>query len=87
MVHRAEATTGSDAIEVPSMRIAGHTVGPVWFVKRSNRAYDEMMSDMTDKPILAAIGGEAMRQFRVTLDYPRQRATFELRRQRVSATR
>jgi hypothetical protein len=56
-------------------------------VKRPNRAYDEMMSDMTDKPILAAIGGEAMRQFKVTLDYPRQRATFELRHVDVSATR
>ena len=86
VVHRAETTTGADAIEVPSMRIAGHRVGPVWFVKRPNRAYDEMMSDMTDKPILAAIGGEAMRQFKVTLDYPRQRATFE-RRKRVSVTR
>ena len=64
-------------IEVPTLRIAGYTVGPVWFAKRSNAAYDDMMSYMTDQPILAAIGGSALKDFRITMDYPHQRATFE----------
>ncbi len=74
-----EASTGADLIEVPSMSIGGYTVGPVWFAKRPDSAYDGMMSSLTDKPILAAVGGAALKDFRITLDYPNQRATFKRR--------
>jgi hypothetical protein len=77
VVADAEVSTHASAIEVPVVRIAGFAVGPVWFVKRADAAYDEMLSFLTDRPILAAIGGEALRDFKITLDYPNQRATFE----------
>jgi len=77
VVSNAEVGTNASAIEVPVVRIAGFDVGPVWFVKRADAAYDDMLSSLTDRPILACIGGEAFKDFRITLDYPHQRATFE----------
>ncbi len=74
-----EMTTDADLIEVPKVSIGGYEVGPVWFAKRPNAAYDDMMTAMMDQPILAAIGGSALKDFRITMDYPHQRATFEKR--------
>lgn len=79
VVRRGELTTNADLIEVPTVNIGGYDVGPVWFAKRSDRAYDGIMMMMMDQPILAAIGGNALKTFRITLDYPNQRATFERR--------
>jgi hypothetical protein len=77
VVRHGEESTGSDLIEVPLINIAGYRVGPVWFTKRPDKAYSGMMSMMTDRPILAAIGGNAFKTLRITMDYPNQRATFE----------
>jgi hypothetical protein len=73
----AEVPSRADVIEVPTVNIAGYDVGPIWFAKRPNRAYDGMMSPLMDKPILASIGGQAFKSFRITMDYPNQRVTFE----------
>jgi hypothetical protein len=75
-VQHGEAFTAADIIEVPDIRIAGFDVGPIWFAKRPNSVYDGMMAQVMDKPIAASIGGSALRTFRITLDYPNQRATF-----------
>jgi hypothetical protein len=64
-------------IEVPRITIAGLSVGPVWFVQRPDEALREMLSQMTDKPVDGALGGTALRHFRVTLDYPGAVAYFE----------
>ncbi len=72
-----EARTQADLIEVPSLSIGGYEVGPIWFAKRRNQVYDNMMSPQMDKPVDASIGGVAFRTFRMTLDYPNQRVTFE----------
>ena len=75
---RAEANgSKADMIEVPTLSIAGYTVGPVWFAKRRDMVYDGMMKQLMDKPILASIGGAAFRPFKITMDYPNQRVTFE----------
>jgi len=79
VVRHGELTTNADLIQVPSVNIGGYDVGPVWFAKRSDRAYDGIMMLMMDQPILAAIGGNALKTFRITMDYPNQRATFERR--------
>jgi len=63
-------------IRVPEVRIAGHSVGPVWFAVRPDRNFTEFMSSMTDAPVEGAIGGSALRYFRVVLDYPGQAAYF-----------
>ncbi|HVT31296.1 MAG TPA: hypothetical protein VHE32_01520 [Rhodanobacteraceae bacterium] len=63
-------------IRVPSVEIAGWRVGPVWFTDRPDGAFRTMMSSMTDKPVEGAIGGNALKHFRMTLDYPRGTAYF-----------
>jgi hypothetical protein len=85
VVRHGELTTNADLIEVPTVNIAGYDVGPVWFAMRSDRAYDGIMMMMMDQPILAAIGGNALKTFRITMDYPNQRATFEQREGKVRA--
>ena len=67
----------ADLIEVPVVTIAGYDVGPIWFAKRRDAAYDNMMSPQMDQPVDASIGGVAFRSFRMTMDYPHQRVTFE----------
>jgi hypothetical protein len=73
----AAEQNGADLIEVPRVTIAGHTVGPVWFATRPDQAYDVTMRQMMDAPIAGALGGNALRTFRITMDYPNQRVTFE----------
>jgi hypothetical protein len=64
-------------IEVPTIRVAGHSVGPVWFTQRADRNFHEWMSQWMDKPIDGALGGSALHYFRVTVDYPNAVAVFE----------
>ncbi len=77
MLDSAEAGTREKMIQVPVVTVAGHSVGPVWFTLRADKTYDEFMSQYMDKPIVGSLGGDGLRYFRVTLDYPNRRATFE----------
>ena len=63
-------------IEVPEIVVAGIRVGPVWFTRRGDENY-RWMSQWTDQPIVGALGGSALRYFRVTLDYECGSAVFE----------
>ena len=64
-------------IEVPSISIGGHAVGPVWFTVRPDRNFHQFMSRWMDRRIEGAVGGSAFRYFRITLDYPNAVAEFE----------
>jgi hypothetical protein len=65
-------------IRVPVVVIAGKKVGPVWFARRSNDAYDKMMAEYMDCNCDGAIGGNAFRSFKtITIDYPGRAAWFE----------
>lgn len=75
-VEKGERGSGAPLIEAPSLRIAGLDAGPVWFTGRADRNFTEWMSQWTDRPITGALGGNAMRRFRVTADYPAARATL-----------
>jgi hypothetical protein len=72
----AQETTRSDMIEVPDVRIAGLQVGPVWFTHRSDASFHEFMSSMMDARVEGALGGNALRTLRMTIDYPGARAAF-----------
>ena len=65
------------AIVVPEVSVAGHTVGPVLFVRRADANYDEFMSQWMDRPIEGALGGSLFRHFVLTVDYPGSQAHFE----------
>jgi hypothetical protein len=65
-------------IEVPTLTIAGLQVGPVWFAERSPGAFQEYMASMMDRPTWGALGGSALKYFRVVVDYPNARACFAI---------
>jgi hypothetical protein len=67
----------SALIEVPAVELAGHTVGPVWFTTRPDRNFHQFMSQFMDRKVEGALGGSALRFFRVTVDYPNAVAVFE----------
>jgi predicted aspartyl protease len=63
-------------IEVPKIDIAGHSVGPVWFAEQPAGAFQQYMSSMMDQPVWGALGGSALRHFRLIIDYPNAAAYF-----------
>lgn len=71
-----EMIPGMRMIEVPRVEIAGFTVGPVWFTERPDRNFHEFMTQFMDRRVDGALGGNALRFFRVTVDYPAAVAHF-----------
>jgi hypothetical protein len=63
-------------IEVPEVRVAGWTVGPVWFTERPDASFHQFMAQWMDKPPEGAVGGNVFRHFAVTVDYPAAVAYF-----------
>lgn len=63
-------------IRVPAVKIASHEIGPVWFARRPNKAYDESMAEYMDCKCAGAIGGNILKNFDVTIDYPGKAAWF-----------
>jgi hypothetical protein len=68
---------GEPMIEVPALTVAGYTVGPVWFTRRPDKNFHQFMSQFMDRQVEGALGGSALRFFRVTVDYPKAVAVFE----------
>jgi hypothetical protein len=77
VVAAAEQRTGADMIEVPAVTVAGQTVGPVWFTRRPDKAFDEFMSSLMDAPVVGALGGSGLRYFKVSVDFAAGQAVFE----------
>jgi hypothetical protein len=68
---------GEAMIEVPAVTVAGYTVGPVWFTRRPDKNFHQFMSQFMDRQVEGALGGSALRFFRITVDYPHAVAAFE----------
>ena len=77
VVEAAEEGSGAAMIEVPQLTIGGQTVGPVWFTARPDANFHGFMSQFTDRRVEGAIGGNALRHFRVTVSYPGAYAELE----------
>ena len=77
VIDDAEAGSGQAMIEVPALEFAGHTIGPVWFTRRADKNFHEFMSQFMDRRVEGAIGGNALRHFRITVDYPGATAYVE----------
>lgn len=71
------AMDGDGLIEVPLVEIAGYKVGPVWFLRQPDRSFRVWMAQWMDRKIEGSLGGNALRYFRVTVDYPDAIAVFE----------
>ena len=77
VVDSADMVGNAPMIEVPRVTVAGHEVGPVWFTVRPDRAFHEWMAQWMDRPLDGALGGSALRYFRVLVNYPEAYAAFE----------
>jgi hypothetical protein len=77
IVDSADMLGNAPMIEVPRVTVAGHEVGPVWFTVRPDRAFHEWMAQWMDRPLDGALGGSALRYFRVLVNYPEAYAAFE----------
>ncbi len=73
----ADRPGGMPMIEVAEVQVAGFTAGPVWFTMRPDANFHSYMSQWMDRRIDGALGGSALRFFRVTVDYPHATADFE----------
>jgi len=76
VIEDAQDGTHAAMIEVPSVEIAGHAIGPVWFTWRPDRNFHEFMSGMMDAKVEGALGGNALRHFAMTVGYPGSAAWF-----------
>lgn len=72
---RSESLT--PIIEVPEVTIAGHTVGPVWFTKRSKTPG---LTSYLDQPVDGMLGGSLLQHFVITVHYPDAWAAFQRER-------
>ncbi|WP_437944939.1 hypothetical protein WME98_28625 [Sorangium sp. So ce296] len=77
VVADAERRTGFAIIEVPRVSIAAHEVGPVWFTFRKDESFHAFMSSMMDARVEGALGGSALRYFRVTADFAQGKVVFQ----------
>lgn len=77
VLDHADRLLDTPMIEVPEIRIGSRTVGPVWFTIRPDPNFHEYMSQWMDRRIDGALGGSALRYFRVIVDYPNAIAVFE----------
>ena len=76
VIENACAKSHESMIEVPQVQVAGLQAAPVWFTRRADE-HLAWMSSFMDKPISASIGGNFLRHFRVTVNYPAAVAHFE----------
>lgn len=78
VIEQADSLVGSEPmIRVPYMKIAGYSVGPVWFTRRPDANFHEYMSQWMDETVEGALGGSALQYFIVILSYPGAYAVFE----------
>jgi hypothetical protein len=77
VVEHADLPLDMPMLQVPEVRVGGHTVGPAWFTMRPDRNFHQFMSQWMDRRVDGALGGSVLRYFRLTLDYPSATATFE----------
>ncbi|MCA9753663.1 MAG: hypothetical protein KC591_15820, partial [Gemmatimonadetes bacterium] len=77
-IEQADANAGGEPmLEVPAVRFAGAEFGPIWFTRRPDANFVERMSRWTDRTVEGALGGNALKFFRFTLDYPRAVGIFQ----------
>ena len=70
ILKKGDARLDEDLIEVPSIQIGQHKVGPVWFARRKDSNFTEYMSKWMDQQIQGALGGSAFQYFsRILIDY------------------
>lgn len=79
VIERADSLVGSaPMIRVPGVRVGEVELGPAWFTRRPDANFLEYLSRWTDRPVVGALGGSALRRARVTISYPESVAVFRV---------
>jgi len=73
---QADQNYGSDLIEVPEIQVGPHAAGPVHFAIRRDEAFEDWFSQFTDEPVTGALGADAFRDARITVNYVRSVLIF-----------
>ena len=73
---QADRNYGSDLIEIPEIQVGPHVTGPVHFAVRRDEAFEDWFSQFTDEPVTGALGADAFRHARITVNYPRSVLIF-----------
>lgn len=68
--------TNAESLLVPRMLVAGTELRDVMVVSRPEGTFEKWMSQLTDAPVVGSLGGNALRNFALTIDYPNARAKF-----------
>ena len=68
---------GSDLLEIPIVEIGDLKIGPIWFASRQDEIYNKYSTQMMDKNIDGAVGGNVFNHYKVTIDYPDSLIYFE----------
>ncbi|MEO6136095.1 MAG: hypothetical protein ABIP35_13145 [Ginsengibacter sp.] len=66
----------TNIIEVPSVTIGSYSVGPVLFSVRPDEAWSKNMITSMDKVVKGAVGGSALKYFKVKIDYNNELIQF-----------
>lgn len=72
VVENGEVGTGAARLQVPAARLGAVEVGPLWFVRREDANF-AFMSRWTDRPVVGALGDNAVAGRVLVVDYPGQR--------------
>ncbi len=64
-----KADFNADVIEVPVVKLGNYEAGPVLFAERPDEVWSQGMIQTMDKVVKGAIGGSALKYFKVTIDY------------------
>ena len=64
---------GAQELLLPELDIAGISLSNVAVVSRPEGTFEHWMSSLTSGPIIGSLGGNVLRNFRLTIDYPNSR--------------
>lgn len=72
----SKSDMGTNIIEVPEIKIGQYIAGPVLFSVRPDEAWSEWMIKSMDKVVKGAVGGSALKFFKVKADYNNELIEF-----------
>lgn len=77
VIEGAEAESGEPILEVRDLRLGGVQIERVWMLRDPSGDPGRGLAASTPLPVAGVLGGDVLREFRVTLDYRSGTAVFE----------
>lgn len=71
-INNGDTLAKEDMLEVQEIKIGTLSIGPVWFTRREDTNFTQYMSAMMDTTVYGAIGGSALKNLDIVIDYPEE---------------